>query len=119
MVWHGLPDNQAAIQAGLTVRALRDALATTHVRGFYRKALQVRRESESARNIQRLAEIRDKADNMPAVNAIRLLEQLGEDEHGNRRAAAMTSPGMVVVIEGVNARVDVTRDVTPKPDSSE
>jgi hypothetical protein len=56
------------------------------------------RTSERARNIHRLTEIRDKADNMPAVNAIKMLEQLGDTDGPG--SAARTSPGLVIVIQG-------------------
>jgi hypothetical protein len=65
------------------------------------RGLQVLRVGERASNIHRLCEIRDAADNMPAVNAIKTLEQL--DAEAISRPASQTSPGIVLRILTVAA----------------
>jgi hypothetical protein len=70
---------KAAVKAGLTVRAMRKALQKPHVVKHLKQRRDVFRNSVCAANIHRLAKIRDAADNMPAVNAIKELERLGED----------------------------------------
>jgi hypothetical protein len=49
-----------------------------------------------ARNIHRLREIRDAANNMPAVQAIRDLERTPDDEAASQRANR--SPGVVIIV---------------------
>src|SRR6516162_9024875 len=75
-----LPDNEAAAKAGLNVLTIRLALQRPHVLAYYREQREVLRARESPANIHRLCEIRDAADNMPAVNAIRALEQIGDEQ---------------------------------------
>lgn len=119
MVWRGLKRDQAAIDAGLTPNALYAALRKQHVKAHYLSELEVLRSSERARNIHRLVDIRDAGDNMPAVQAIKLLEQL--DESTNSRAGSGTSqvPGFtIVLVSQGNITGSLTapeRDVTPKP----
>src|SRR6516162_1596148 len=89
MVWGDgerryFPDNEAAAIAGLNVLSIRNALHKPHVHAYYRTQCQVLRARESPANIHRLCEIRDAADNMPAVNAIRALEQIGDEQQINR-----------------------------------
>lgn len=96
MVWERRTDNEAAIEAGLTISALRMALQRPHVAAYYKNQRQVLREREAPANIHRLIEIRDAANNMPAVQAIKTLEQLGDEQVG--RSAAAATPGLVVVI---------------------
>ena len=96
MVWSGLRRNDAAKLAGMAVHGLREAFRKPHVKAYYRAQLEVLRESERARNIHRLAEIRDAGHNMPAVQAIKALEQLGDEQSG--RSSAPATPGLVVVI---------------------
>jgi hypothetical protein len=55
----------------------------------------VLRARESPASIHRLCEIRDAANNMPAVNAIRALEQIGDEQ---RIAADSTTPGICINI---------------------
>ena len=103
MVWGNgerryLPDNEAAAIAGLNVISIRNALHKPHVLAYYKQQREVLRARESPANIHRLCEIRDAADNMPAVNAIRALEQLG-DEQTNKPSIA--TPGVVIRIVNV------------------
>jgi hypothetical protein len=111
MVWGNgerryLPDNEAAAIAGLNVISIRNALHKPHVLAYYKQQREVLRSRESATNIHRLCEIRDAADNMPAVNAIRALE--GMDEAGLMRRATDTTPGISIVIRHEPQPIDVT-----------
>jgi hypothetical protein len=87
---------QACERAGFTERALYLALEKPEVAAYFNRGLQVLRVGERASNIHRLCEIRDAADNMPAVNAIKTLEQL--DAEAVSRPASQTSPGIVLRI---------------------
>jgi len=77
----------------------------------------VLRSGERPKNIHRLCEIRDAADNMPAVNAIKALEQIDAEAIGRPNAAAQT-PGVVVrIINVTQPSTDAGKviDVTPTP----
>jgi hypothetical protein len=95
MVWDGLPFDEAAKVAGMHVAAMRKALGKPRVMAYLKQQRQVLLGSEGPRNIHRARQIRDAADNMPAVNAIKLLEELG-DERSQRGSGANTSPGMTI-----------------------
>jgi hypothetical protein len=103
MVWGDgerryLPDNEAAAIAGLNVISIRNALTKPHVLAYYREQREVLRARESPANIHRLCEIRDAANNLPAVNAIRALEQLGDEQPTKPNAP---SPGVSIRIVNV------------------
>ena len=112
MVWGDgerryLPDNEAAAIAGLNVLSIRNALHKPHVQAYYRTQCLVLRSRESAANIHRLCEIRDAENNMPAVNAIKALEMIG-DEQTNRPNTP--TPGISIRIVQVStppAPVDI------------
>jgi len=87
----------AAAKAGLTTHALRLALGKPHVAAYLRAQVQVLRTAQGPRNIHRLCEIRDAANNMPAVNAIKVLEQLPDDAAA-RASAGSAAPGVTVRI---------------------
>jgi hypothetical protein len=95
MVNNGLELDAAAREAGITTRALRLAFEKPHITAFYRSQLLVLRASRSAKNFHRLCEIADDENNMPAVNAIKVLEQLS-DEQTNKPTQA--SPGITINI---------------------
>lgn len=95
MVWEGLRYDEAARELKFTVSAMRKALSRPHVLAYINAEKQVLRASVSPKNIHRLVEIRDAADNMPAVNAIKLLEELGDD-HSQRGSGASASPGVTI-----------------------
>lgn len=105
MVWEGLSRKDAAIKAGMTDHGLREALRRPHVKAYYLAELEVLRNSERARNIHRLCEIRDHAPNMPAVNAIKVLEQISDAPQSANSHAS--SPGLVVIIEAPGVRDNV------------
>lgn len=115
MLYEGARRPDAAAKAGMTDHSVRSALRKPHVLAYYNAGLEVLRTSERPRNIKRLAEIRDKADNMPAVQAIRALEQMAEDE---ARPGGHTQqlPGLVVVINSRFAdAAPAPINVTPRP----
>ncbi len=85
--------------AGISERALYLALEKVEVASYWNAALQVLRTGERPRNIHRLAEIRDKADNMPAVQAIKALEQITSEEAAHRPRA----PFAGLVVQVINA----------------
>lgn len=95
IVFQGMSLDEAAEQAGLTTYALRNAFAKQHVLAHLKARREVLRAAASGKNILRLTEIRDAADNMPAVNAIKLLEELGDD-HSQRGSGASASPGVTI-----------------------
>jgi hypothetical protein len=97
MVWDAQTDNEAAVATGLTIHAIRQALGRPHVRQYLMQQREVLRASLAPRNIHRLREIRDAADNMPAVNAIKVLEQIG-DEQQQRGSGASVGAGVVIRI---------------------
>jgi hypothetical protein len=68
----------------------------SHVMAYYNAGLQVLRASERPKNIKRLQEIRDAADNMPAVQAIKT--QLSDIEANNRGSGLPMQPGLQIVI---------------------
>ena len=102
MVFEGIAFDVAAQSVGCTTRAIRKAFEKPHVLAHIRKRKEVLRAAISSKNIIRLGQIRDAADNMPAVNAIKALEDLGSEASGIRGGAA-TSPGIVIRIMAGNA----------------
>lgn len=95
MVWEGMNYDEAARTFNYHVRSMRRALARREVIAYLNSERQVLRASVSPKNIHRLVAIRDAADNMPAVNAIKLLEELGDD-HSQRQSGASASPGVTI-----------------------
>ena len=100
MVNDGADYQSAARSVGMSTYRLRLALQLPHVMAFYRAQCQVLRSAQHARNIHRLAEIRDADDNMPAVNAIKALEQLADEQQSKSSHA---SPGITLRIVNINA----------------
>ena len=96
----GAAYNAAAQHVGMSTYRLRLALDKPHVVAFMRNRLKVLRDLRSPRNFHRLCEIADAENNMPAVNAIKALEQLG-DEQTNKPNAA--TPGVTIRIVNITA----------------
>jgi hypothetical protein len=94
----GAEYQQAAAQVGLSTYALRLALAKPHVLAYLRGQLQVLRGAREPRTFHRLCAIADAQDNMPAVQALRTLQQLG-DEQTNKPNAPL--PGVTIRIVNV------------------
>lgn len=116
MVWDGQEWMDAARAHNYDVRSMRKSLALPHVQAYLRSERQVLRESLSPRNIHRLREIRDAADNMPAIQAIRTLEQLGDEQH-NPASGVTHSPGVTIRIVNVTKSDAPMIDVTPISDT--
>jgi len=117
MVWQGKHYDEAARSTDLPVRSMRRALSRPEVLSYLKREREVLRASMSGRNIHRLAEIRDAANNMPAVQAIRALEEMGADTQSG--STVRLSPGITINIvsaapaNGSNAKViDAVRDTT-------
>jgi hypothetical protein len=87
---------EACERAGISERALYLAFEKAEVAVYFNRCLQVLRAGERPRNIHRLAEIRDAANNMPAVQAIKTLEML--DAEAVARPLANESPHITIVI---------------------
>jgi len=105
MVWQGARRAEAALTAGMTDHSLRAALKKPHVKAYYLAELDVLRTSERSRNIFRLTEIREQtANQMAAINAIKALEQMGDE--AQTAAGSMRSPGVVIVIGGPSLTAD-------------
>ena len=111
MVERGLDYQAAAAEAGLSTRHMRFQLSKPHVAAYYKAQCQVFRASTTARNIHRLCEIRDAENNMPAVNAIKALEQLGDEQTNNKHTNA--SPGVTInIVHGSVSGTRVAHDQT-------
>jgi hypothetical protein len=119
MVDQGLRIDIAAQQAGTTTRVVREAFAKPHVLEYVRKRRQMLLASVNARNIQRLAEIRDAADNMPAVNSVLALERMAGDASSTGGTGVSHSPGVTIVINSGQSDerqpVKTTIDLTANP----
>lgn len=116
MVWDGKPYNEAAILTDISVHTMRNALARPPVLQYLKQQRQMLLASARQRNIPRLAEIRDAADNMPAVQAIRLLEEMGEERSvvGPGVGSANT-PGVTInIVSGLRQHVaDTSSAILP------
>lgn len=109
MVEDGKRWEDAATDAGLTVRAMRKALEKPEVVRYLRARKQVFRASVSAANISVLAEIRDKGENqMARLGAIRMLEQM--DDEPISAGGSMRSAGVTIVINAGNHSAHVVGD---------
>lgn len=111
MVWAGLPRTEAAKKAGISDHGLYKALRKPPVKAFYLREMDVLRTSERARNIHRAVEIREQNSNqMAAIQAIKLIEQLDDQETNTPRANAL--PGLqIVIVQGGHSAPTI--DVTP------
>jgi ABC-type branched-subunit amino acid transport system ATPase component len=97
-VFEGLPMDEAAHKVGLTTFQVRQAFSRTHVINHLKKRREVFRASVCGANVHRLAEIRDAANNIPAVQAIGMLERMDLEPAATR--ATQATPGLVIVVQG-------------------
>jgi hypothetical protein len=111
MIYDRCTRAQACKRAGFTERALYLALEKSEVAAYFNRGLQVLRVGERAANIHRLAEIRDAANNMPAVNAVKALEML--DAEAVARPASQPSPGILIRFV-TQAPQPIPIDITPQ-----
>jgi hypothetical protein len=117
MVWEGSKTDyaSAAKHAGMTAFSVRSALEKPHVKAYYMAQVDVLRTSERARNIHRLVEIRDSADNMPAVNAIKEINRVDETQSGV--SVQQRAPGVVIQIINQGGSSGISVDL-PAVDAS-
>ena len=113
IVFEGKELGEAAAEAGLTTYTLRQAFARPQVLAHLRERREVFRAAASGKNILRLCQIRDADNNMPAVNAIKTLELIGDAEDGLMRRATNAGPGISIRIVH-QASQPAPIDVTPK-----
>jgi|SRR5215469_2248485 len=99
MVEQGLDLKAAAEHGGMSTYRFRLALEKPHVNAYYKAQCQVFRASTQARNIHRLCQIRDAEDKMPAVNAIKALMGVDDEQTNNKQT---TSPGVTIRIVNVS-----------------
>jgi hypothetical protein len=88
----------AADHAGMTAYSMRCAMEKPHVKAYYRQQMEVLRSCEQVRNIKRAIAIRDAADNMPAMHAIKWLEGEQDQTVSGGRGGVAQSPGVTFVI---------------------
>ena len=119
MVDEGKPIHLAAQASGVSTHVVREAFAKPYVLEYVRKRRQMLLASVNARNIQRLAEIRDAADNMPAVNSVLALERMAGDQASGQAGGVSHSPGVTIVINSGQSDerqpVKTTIDLTANP----
>lgn len=95
----------------MTDHSLRTALSKPHVKQYYLGQLQVLRDSERARNIHALAEVRDQQENkMARVQAVKALEQISDDAPSARGSVSL--PGLVIVVNTGAAGTSLTQPPT-------
>jgi hypothetical protein len=105
MVEDGIPWDQAAVKAGLTVRSMRLSLKKAHVLEHMKRQRLVVIESLSAANPKRLAAIRDSDRNLAAsVRAVSELEAMAGNPAARGGYTAGQSPGLTIVIESSSAQ---------------
>ena len=100
IVHEAMAFDEAAREVNFSLRALRLAMNKPHVMAFYKAECEVFRDCRRARNYQRLAEIADDQNNMPAVNAIKAMMGLELEQINNKQT---TSPGVTIRIVNVAA----------------
>lgn len=114
LAYEGMPFNEAAQQAGLSVAAMRSALQRPHVIAYLKAQREVLRASMSGRNILTLAEVRDQTGNqMARVNAVKALEQISDEPMAAPGRAA--SAGVVIVIQTAAPAIANPTNAQPKP----
>jgi hypothetical protein len=89
MIEEGITWQEAAKRLDYSVQSMRESFGRSHVLQYIKQRKQMHREAICMANHLRLAQIRDAADNMPAVQAIKLLEEMGEERsfgHGSSSA---------------------------------
>lgn len=99
MVWEGLSPADAALQLGY--RGWVKHITRPDVQAYIKQQTDVFRVAERPRTFHRFKQIRDAADNMPAVNAGKAL--IGEDDSSQRLNAVTHSPGVTIKVINVVA----------------
>jgi hypothetical protein len=137
MTWQGLPWDEAALKANLTVRAMRLALKRPQVLKYLRAERGVLLASASPQNLHALAKLRDQDENKAAaVQAARTLEGFASEQfgpvvqhgYGGARAGYLIDlsdepkPGLVIVIQPPRQTQpddDKMINVTPMPSADD
>ena len=118
LVWDGLSRRDAAVLAELSDRQSFRLLADADFLALYREAVKVRRRSEVARTVHRLAEIRDGKHPLAAVTAAKTLlhdaERL-ESEGQAAQAPGTPSAGYVIVVRERGPETPHLRATEAKP----
>jgi hypothetical protein len=105
MVWNGASFDEAAHAANFNISAMRKALNRRHVLRYLKQQKMVFLESVAAANIHRAREIRDQTENqMAAIKAIQVIEQIGDVDPVRGNVGEPTLPGLVIRI--INTRGD-------------
>lgn len=115
MVFEGMPMDAAATKVGLTTYSMRCALEKAHVLAHLRARRVVLRESLCCANDLRLAVIRDAATNMPAVQAIGMLERLRDDDNAVASTTSRQAAGVVIHIHQPASLTAHERQIEAKP----
>lgn len=110
IVFDGADLQTAAAGAGLTTYTLRQAFGRPHVIAHLKSRRDVFRAAVNGQNILRLAQIRDAANNMPAVNAIKVLEQIADEQ---TNASPSHSPHLTIKIVQSAPDFPNQKDVSP------
>ena len=100
IVHEAMAFDEAAREVNFSLRALRLAMNKPHVMAYYKAECEVFRDCRRARNYQRLAQIADDQNNMPAVNAIKTMMGLELEQTNNKQT---TSPGVTIRIVNLSA----------------
>ena len=113
IVHEGMPWDEAAVKAGLTVRAMRLALKKPHVLKYIRDERHLLLSTIAAQNPRRMAELRDQNDNAAAaVRAGQVIEQMSTEGAPSRATAVL--PGLTIqIVNSIPADRDRLVDVTP------
>jgi hypothetical protein len=99
IVHEAMAFDEAAREVNFSLRALRLAMNKPHVMAYYKAECEVFRDCRRARNYQRLAQIADDQNNMPAVNAIKTMMGLELEQTNNKQTNA--SPGVTIRIVNI------------------
>lgn len=105
MVYDAADYQTAAATAGISTYRLRVALSKPHVAALLKSEMHVLRAARSPKNFHRLCEIADADNNMPAVNAIKALEQL--DAETAMKSGNAQAPGVTIIIASRNDRGEI------------
>jgi hypothetical protein len=104
MVWQGIDRDSAAQATGLNPKSVYNAFRKHHVRRFHNEELRALRESKRAKILHRLEALAMQDGNAAAaVKACQII--LTDDSERDRAANMQYQAGLVVVIEGANARI--------------
>lgn len=114
MVWDKLTYQEAAAKAELHIRTMRIALSRPQVQAYLRSAKQELLHCFKLRALQRLSDIMETDDQMPAVQAAKALLQHEDDN----RQTKQTTPGVVIQIVG-DTKQTINASVIPNKTESD